>query len=78
MRLGGWLDSRRCTWQSVVRALLDTLTERLAQVQPKTRRDTVTDVIVDILADRLAEEKPETPTDKLANLKAERLDDIRH
>ena len=49
---------------------------------PETRSDTVTDVkaeaIFDILAYTLAQVKPEKLTDKVVDLKAGRLDDIRH
>jgi len=58
------------------------LAERLKQVEPQTRSDTVSDVkakdIVDILADTLGELKPETLSDKLEDVKAGTLDEMRH
>ena len=40
--------------------------------------DVKAEAIVDILADTQAQVKPEKLTDKLVDLKAGRLDDIRH
>jgi len=58
------------------------LPEMLAQVQPETPSNTVTNVkakgLVDSLADTQAEVKPETLSDKLADVKAGSLDEIRH
>ena len=60
--------------------LLYTLAERLAQVQLKTRSETMTDVkaeaIVNILAITVAEVKPETLSDNLTFVKAGELDEI--
>ena len=62
--------------------MLDTLAERLAQAEPETRGDTVTDVkaqtIVDILADTLAEVRPKTLSHRLADVKAGTLDKMTH
>ena len=56
--------------------------ERLAQVEPKTRSDTVTDVKaeerVDILACEQVEVRPKTLTNRLADVKAGTLDEMRH
>ena len=62
--------------------LLYTLAERLAQVQLKTRSETMTDVkaeaIVNILAITVAEVKPETLSDNLTYVKAGELEGMRY
>jgi len=79
---GGTRDGGRYTWQCAGRTLLDTLAQRLAQVEPETRSETVTDVkteaIVDFLADTLAEVKPDTLSGSPADVKAGTLDEMRH
>lgn len=56
--------------------------ERLAQVERKTQRYTVTDVKaderVDILAYKQLDVRPKTLTNRLANVKAGTLDEMRH
>ena len=55
---------------------------RLAQVEAKTESDTVTDVKaeerVDILGYKQVEVRPKTLTNRLADVKAGTLDEMRH
>ena len=56
--------------------------ERLAQVEAKTQSDTVTAVKaeerVDILAYKHVEVRPKTLTNRLADVKAGTVDEMRH
>ena len=63
------------------KAFVNTMHHSLAEVQNKTRRDTLHDMeavaSADTLADRLAELRPYTRSDKLAGEKTGRLDEMR-
>lgn len=75
-------DIDRYTLQCEGFLLLYTLAERVAQVPPETRSDTITnkktEAIVHILANTLAEVKPKTLSDKLTDVKAGNLDEMRY